>query len=990
MSLWPDASSSTQPAGSNPVAAPAPELTARPAGHNTESRSQSAAAQVSGSASSLSKKTQKLVQAASMISETLRSLETGLFSPPGSAGAAKKHGLADPNDHVFVMGENVRSIFASQGQQPIFGPRETSNAVEHVAKTDPARVSAETLARMAQLEQENTALRRVLSESQMQTPAPMTQIQLPHSREIRTSAEHLATPDIPPPLAAYPTVQPQMPVFQATRSAAEAGRLVARIEQLEAELAQSKAQCQDAMYQSTTLATKCDALQAQNHDLHMRHSRQALEMKSLSEQNEMLRSESKRMHQAEAGLKTQISELKDALEKARGEPRAANDSVQAPHSPDPPARHTLARESEMTASQQETRDNLVKLADSRLRWLSERRKEYMHSGTASRLSSGPSIFKQLDLLTASHQSLQRLVRTCGDAPNVQSFLTACAEMLDVLSAVSSDVCASFDESIQIDHRIEHLRQESTQVRQETERTVGELTERYHAETAALRGENETLRQHAVALTTEIDQLRRANDEVRASMGMVVAANKEMRSIIDDLQRRQIEIKTAIEPHPLVASLEEMQTNAASESATADAIKDLEAANKSLKSHIAYLEKTIAEWRSENELVRDALKHSEAKLRARDAEQGKLISRIGALENAVHDERLRTQKAVEYAKQLREGRHHGHHHHHHQHQHHRHAHGAPAQRAAASDAGGEGLMTPDSQSSEGASMANLERAFQTHIAAIKSAASPQHRAPAAELDALLAGLTGDSAGDAFEVGALLQLLRDNDNTSQQLAKFGQIVEDMIERANALAEENESLKERMAASKTKHRTRETAWLAKIKTLKQDYARSAADCQQLDQVLSDYDKQFSNMLVFTEGITWLSGTQPMLSHGAASSGGHPFPFASVFATVVNEYVAAVHQIDMLNHRMAELQQSVETKEAQLQAQLAATETLSLAGQQHKAEIHDLQTQAEAQARRMVELQRELKQCEDARRAGEAKLRKIVTAYKAYMTEMPPAACE
>nr|KAJ3420688.1 hypothetical protein HK105_005380 [Polyrhizophydium stewartii] len=962
MSLWPDASSSTQPAGSNPVAAPAPELTARPAGHNTESRSQSAAAQVSGSASSLSKKTQKLVQAASMISETLRSLETGLFSPPGSAGAAKKHGLADPNDHVFVMGENVRSIFASQGQQPIFGPRETSNAVEHVAKTDPARVSAETLARMAQLEQENTALRRVLSESQMQTPAPMTQIQLPHSREIRTSAEHLATPDIPPPLAAYPTVQPQMPVFQATRSAAEAGRLVARIEQLEAELAQSKAQCQDAMYQSTTLATKCDALQAQNHDLHMRHSRQALEMKSLSEQNEMLRSESKRMHQAEAGLKTQISELKDALEKARGEPRAANDSVQAPHSPDPPARHTLARESEMTASQQETRDNLVKLADSRLRWLSERRKEYMHSGTASRLSSGPSIFKQLDLLTASHQSLQRLVRTCGDAPNVQSFLTACAEMLDVLSAVSSDVCASFDESIQIDHRIEHLRQESTQVRQETERTVGELTERYHAETAALRGENETLRQHAVALTTEIDQLRRANDEVRASMGMVVAANKEMRSIIDDLQRRQIEIKTAIEPatpslpapkHPLVASLEEMQTNAASESATADAIKDLEAANKSLKSHIAYLEKTIAEWRSENELVRDALKHSEAKLRARDAEQGKLISRIGALENAVHDERLRTQKAVD-------------------------------------DAGGEGLMTPDSQSSEGASMANLERAFQTHIAAIKSAASPQHRAPAAELDALLAGLTGDSAGDAFEVGALLQLLRDNDNTSQQLAKFGQIVEDMIERANALAEENESLKERMAASKTKHRTRETAWLAKIKTLKQDYARSAADCQQLDQVLSDYDKQFSNMLVFTEGITWLSGTQPMLSHGAASSGGHPFPFASVFATVVNEYVAAVHQIDMLNHRMAELQQSVETKEAQLQAQLAATETLSLAGQQHKAEIHDLQTQAEAQARRMVELQRELKQCEDARRAGEAKLRKIVTAYKAYMTEMPPAACE
>ncbi|KAI8923681.1 hypothetical protein BC831DRAFT_469806 [Entophlyctis helioformis] len=886
--------------------------------------------------------------------QTRRAVELHTSSRTAANRRSTKSAKAPAHQRANVHhGENVRSIFGANAnifspQQPQADTQQPSSAKDAVIVSDqavqPVPVLPVAVAVPPELEHENAMLR--VHQQQQQQPG--------------CSLGLTADPTTPSAAQDHQQIQ----------------SLQTRVAQLESDLAKAKAQAQDATYQSTTLAAKGDSLHTQNHELQMKLSRQALEMKAMCEQNDMLRGESRRLQDEGSQLKAQLAEMSDALDCANSAKITAVDPTLSAWLP----------------SQETARDSLLSIINDRIRGISSKQAGYQSSQSNGNRTAVSSIMRQLDTLSKSMHAIVRLVQSSTPSPNTHQFLTTCAEMVDLLLAICDDVCLSFEDSLQIDQRIERLRDESTQIRVEAERMVQSMTERFHTDTAALEQERTVLRDQVAALTRDLTMARQSQSDLATTVDSLTTLNKELKRVNAELEN-QLESSTvssddrgkqaaAAAAKLLPVDVGDFALPTVADLAHTDKIKSLQDANHGLQSHVDYLEKTIEKWKGENESLREALRRHDERLQAKEAESHRLAKKVSVLETAVGDEQLRTSKAMELVKTLKDDVH-------------KMRRSAPESRwQAAHDAGGERDVDRGGQTSD------LERAFEERVAAIhqkqqrsgspgRGGHGPSSKAAAAAMAAAATvGLgsqggndfsslfgrllsSAGSTGDAFEIEALLRLIKDNESTSQQLAKFGETIEEMINRIKSLEDDNQQLRQRASAIKDKMRSRESAWVDKLKSLRRDYTKSVDDCQQLDQVLADYERQFSNILVFTDGIAKIE----------APPAGHPYPFASVFAMLSNEYVAATHQSALLQQRVGELQQTIEDKEALLQGQVLTVETMSVASQELKNEIHNLQKQAEMYERRLGDAQRELKQSEDKCMMLETKLKRLLQGYKTFL---------
>eukprot|EP00842_Homolaphlyctis_polyrhiza_P002699 jgi/Hompol1/342/HPOL_004244-RA len=536
----------------------------------------------------------------------------------------------------------------------------------------------------------------------------------------------------------------------------------------------------------------------------------------------------------------------------------------------------------------------------------------------------------------------------------------CAELVDHISQMCDDLCTSLAESLVIDERIERLREESAQVRHETEKTVREMSERFSTERTVQMQENDSLRHQIQSITADLDSMRRANAELQASLASSVISSKQLQATNDELLTQLQAVGTTHNKHdhpqketvPIVV-LPDVVADLSKEAHTQE-IRDLQSTNQSLKRHIDFLDATIAEWKHENESLRESLSCCESKWQSKEAEYHRLLKKASQLESAVQDERLKNKKAVELVKTIKEDL-------------------RRVQRQHPIEF--ESVSQTQPALSRGGNMpaSDLEHLFEERVADIQKAASPIRAANMTAESSLnletrefLAGIMANQSGDSSEIDKLLRLIKGSENTSIQLANFGHVVEE-------LTEENKVLREAARENQEKQQRREDSWLSKIEELRDDYAKSVGDCEQLDAVLSDYEKQFGNILIFTANI----------SNIASPEEGHPYPFAALFSQLNNEYATATHHSALLQQRVTELQQTVEAKESQLQTQIAALDTMSLNSQQQKGEIHDLQRQNESLARKLDELKREMRECHESRKTLEHKLKKIVSMFKTSVIE-------
>ncbi|OAJ41463.1 hypothetical protein BDEG_25054 [Batrachochytrium dendrobatidis JEL423] len=914
--------------------------------------------------------------------------------------------LKPPVHHTAThRGENIISIFSSNGNEklalessePI--QKVTQETTEHISepKSNLLEESVCSAAKMIELLNENRELRNLIDASQKTNESGTH-----HSSQSTMDTQTQPLPiNQPVSLASQTKHVSEMVPWQDMQFPPrhkEVKDLQFRIAQLESQLITVKSQRQDAIHQSTILSSKCDSMHAHNHELQMRVSRQALEMKSLSEQNEMLRKESQRAIERENALNDQISKLAKNLDAAQknceSSPTRRVQSEVLPitvpltstftPAPDttspsvPVSIQPTVVSQQSTSSSVSAKISMMQLIDERIKWTSTTTVAYRSADVAGQ-TGGIELLRQLDTISTSFHTFQQMVESISTIPNVHVVYLLIAQVVETVWTMAKSICFVFDESLMIDGRIERIRGESSQVRLITERTIHDMTTRFKTESVSMQHEMDTLKHQLQNALKERDALQMSVVDLNSSMKSLVASNTELRQEKHALMKDQAEMETDIRVReavmstipssfpvqvPVLVNVNDTKASTENTSHHNDSVQ-IHELKCNLQTHIEYLEKTITEWQSENSTLQQLFQKSEAMVHSKNAENCELSKRIVDFEDAIENEKLRTKKLVELVKVLKKEK-------------------KDIQtslsmsRSFQNGKNGCNRCSADEQPTQ--DPVHLGRVLENHITSMtkehsKLNVSSIHEQP--DMNSLLVKAFTDGNGShGFEAETLFKLVRDNETTSQQLTSLGQAIEDVILKSQTLDNENKTLKERIRSKKLKAQSRESCWLDKIKSLKGDLAKSIDDCGQLDRVLADYEKQFNSILIFTRN---LNVDYAMDDPNA----GHPYPFASLFAHVSSLNTAATTHASLLQQKLVELQQHIDAKEAQLQAQISVSDAVSHKSQEQTGEIHDLQKQNEFKEREVQKLRLDMQQCEEARKQIEAKLKKVVSAYKSFMSD-------
>jgi hypothetical protein len=347
-------------------------------------------------------------------------------------------------------------------------------------------------------------------------------------------------------------------------------------------------------------------------ELQKRYSRQSLELKSVLDQNEILRRENRRLVQGEVELRRNLME-----HNARPiSPIAATPVIMAT---EPPAE---------TQFDETLRKSLLKLVDDEVRKATDAKSQ--GNGTNSENRAGfPSLYHYEIVLTTLH-SLQPLLK----APLSSSLMTVVQTLVHSALGCSSAVMSMGEESRVIEARIAHIGQESVYVRQETEKTLSDMYYYYEAELEKMRAEREVVDASFASLKAQAIKV----PETKASSPMIDAMQLPPASPVSS----KLRLNTPVANADVLQELYEK-------------IQDLSGANHVLKEKCESYKISLADYKREVSLLRaggavsamplETANNSPRIMEIRDA--------LEAAENELEDEKLRNQKAVELIKVLKE-------------------------------------------------------------------------------------------------------------------------------------------------------------------------------------------------------------------------------------------------------------------------------------------------------------------------------------------------
>ncbi|KAJ3048588.1 hypothetical protein HK097_010403, partial [Rhizophlyctis rosea] len=431
---------------------------------------------------------------------------------------------------------------------------------------------------------------------------------------------------------------------------------------------------------------RCEVLQNDVHDLQMRLSRQNMELKSLLEQNSILRKENKRLIEQEGILKKKLlaSEVEGLI---KDKSRAAS------------PQHDIGRC--MTPVEREGMERLSVLVENEIRSLEEkghemavaqRRADRSIAHTVDWLSSG--LFQAPHLIEGMVKSLKHLKESMANGTEPQNqhrhqILTVGSEILHTVSTCAKAIQSVWKESSELDARIHRIREDSVKIRQEAEETIEDLTNQYAEDVRALEKGNRALEANLVAMRGELDKIHTKYVEERRTLNEKISVlqqhcqhvdqrNHNLESHIQPMEEeiarlrevervsketeRDLEYRYKLEQKDMEhhsATIEHEASTAVmdAERRIKDLTRQLDAVtedNIKFKSQIDCLERQIGEWKTENATLKDTL----GKREALPIETGegiiKLQSTIAKLQTKIEDEKLKNRKAAELIGSLNEG------------------------------------------------------------------------------------------------------------------------------------------------------------------------------------------------------------------------------------------------------------------------------------------------------------------------------------------------
>ncbi|KAJ3033524.1 hypothetical protein HK097_004814, partial [Rhizophlyctis rosea] len=236
-----------------------------------------------------------------------------------------------------------------------------------------------------------------------------------------------------------------------------------------------------------------------------------------------------------------------------------------------------------------------------------------------------------------------------------------------------------------------------------------------------------------------------------------------------------------------------------------------------------------------------------------------------------------------------------------------------------------------------------------------------------------------ADEEYDVEAVLGLIRENQETGEQLGQLSALIEEHVAHSKVLKSENETLTTTLQKSEKKLKSREKDWSAKFTTLQKELEAVQEQQSTLDALLTAYESQYHGVAALsqvTEAPTRLHSEKDM---------DHPYPFATRFSHLHNLHTNTLHSLSLSQQKVAELQRTAEER-------LQKLETLEIAHQGKREECETSKREIEEFVRRCGELERRCREVEGRaqgleRRVGEVegqkrevegRLRKFVNGYR------------
>ncbi|KAJ3365209.1 hypothetical protein HDU91_002268 [Kappamyces sp. JEL0680] len=376
-------------------------------------------------------------------------------------------------------------------------------------------------------------------------------------------------------------------------------KYTSRITQLELDLAESTHCLKEWKLSHSGRTSKYDVLKHQHQDLQMRASRQELEMKSLIEQNEILRSESRRMTEVESALRLKIVEL----------------SQPAPH-PAPPS---------LDPSDQVLQERIVQQIDQQLGWISVHLFESNDRQTSH------------NHLTTYQESLEAVKKSTKSATlcTPKSILNLCQTVTTVLTSALTNGWELLRDGEQFETKFERLKAESLLLNQEATVTIQKLKQSHEESTRDLTASNKKMKHQLKSITEKYQQLQSQLEELIATNHEL---SEENQALVLLAQRPQV--------HPEVVLMPDGQNGVFEKQ-----LEELQKRNRDLHIHIDTLGQTIEGWKEENSTIQNELAVVRQEKAGLEREQLQSIKKMGDVMNQLEDEKLRSQKAAELAKSL---------------------------------------------------------------------------------------------------------------------------------------------------------------------------------------------------------------------------------------------------------------------------------------------------------------------------------------------------
>lgn len=690
----------------------------------------------------------------------------------------------------------------------------------------------------------------------------------------------------------------------------------------------------DAKYKESMF--RFEQLQTHLHEIQMKHSRQTLELKSVMEQNEIMRRENRRLVDSEGTLRKKLMELtaekdiakinnhrgnnnsndrvemsansseEEGMSKSRGSGKKSTTSTNRRRHYHQHHQKNISKNYEYDISetevQVEVRIGLYKLVDDEIRKASDAKaKASLLSGVS--ISSSISTHQSphltasivpnhhLDIILTTLHSLRPLLQS----PISSTHSSIIQSLVHGAIGCSNVFLSLIDESRAIETRIHHIGQESSKLKEETERTLMHITTKYEDELARLREEKHRLESEADHYKHELrshkldfeDAVKKSNEALSSAFNDLksehMAAIKEQHHPLHQQPHQheypKHQYTSSVPSSPQLKQHTEQYENQLLY--LNRELASLSAAHARLKSQNESQERTIEAWKKENRHLREALEV----LQRQKAEEEKTggpnaveiegyKDSIEKLDAQLEDEKLRNKKAAELIKVLKEevtssaGE-------------------AEKLRKAlsastsitrsqssefigSSDAETSASVLPQSvrAQSENEQLRKLRVIIKEKMEQMKSRAK---RSPSPHSHH---HVSPSHNGDPFGVGemeTLLHLLKDNQETVNRLNELQSMVDGRnktwlkifmsilkpsnfyhLEQTDLMASlqhekltltgSNESMIQQLLEYKEKSKIREQAWLTKLKALQKEMSLSKTVYEECEKILDTYEKMWT----------------------------------------------------------------------------------------------------------------------------------------------------